>query len=80
MLVFHFSGFSLYSAFTDKLKLNWHLAAPSRNCVTHSQELQDFPNMSQALLHKKNKINSPILWGAENELASDSCMNTCTVL
>jgi hypothetical protein len=51
----------LYSAFTDKLVRNCHFPAPGRNCTTHRQALQDFPDTTQVSLYKNNKINSPML-------------------
>jgi hypothetical protein len=47
----------LYSAFTDKVECDCHFPAPGWNCMTHRQALQGFPDMSQVLLHKNNKIN-----------------------
>jgi hypothetical protein len=49
------------SACTDKLDCNCHCLAPSRNCMTYHQVLQDFPDMSQVLLHEYNKIHIPVL-------------------
>jgi hypothetical protein len=51
----------LHSAFTDKLERNCHFPASGRNCTTHCQALQDFPDTSQVSLHKNNKFNLPIL-------------------
>jgi hypothetical protein len=47
----------LYSAFTDKIERNCHFQVPGWNCMTHRQALQGFPETSQVLLHKNNKIN-----------------------
>jgi hypothetical protein len=30
--------------------------------MTHHQALQSFPDASQVLLHKNNKINLPFFW------------------
>jgi hypothetical protein len=46
-----------YSAYDDKLKRSCHLPAPSRYCMTHGQERQDFLGTSQVSIHKNNKIN-----------------------
>jgi hypothetical protein len=51
----------LYSAFTDKVESNWHFPAPGRNCMTHRQGLQGFPDTSQVSLHTKNKITNLII-------------------
>jgi hypothetical protein len=48
-------------SFTDKPECNCHFPATGRNCMTHSQMKQDFPNMCQVLLHKNNKISLPTL-------------------
>jgi hypothetical protein len=45
-----------YTAFTDKVERNCHFPAPGRNCMTHSQALQDSPDTSQALLHITLKL------------------------
>jgi hypothetical protein len=55
----HFSH--IYSASTGMVTHNSHILAPGRNCMTRHQALQDFPDMSQVLLYKNNKINLPIL-------------------
>lgn len=36
------------------------LSAPSRNCVTRHQVLEEFPDTSHASFHKNNKINITI--------------------
>jgi hypothetical protein len=50
-----------HSASTDKVKHNCHFPAPGRNCMTHRQALQDFPDTSQVSLHKNDKVNFPFL-------------------
>jgi hypothetical protein len=40
-------------AFVDIVTRNCHFPAPSRNCMTHPQVRQDFPDMSHVPLHKK---------------------------
>jgi hypothetical protein len=52
-----FSSKPKYSAFTDKFKRNCHFPTPDWNCITHYQVLQGFPDTSQVLLNKNNKIN-----------------------
>jgi hypothetical protein len=39
-----------HNAFSNK---TMQLSLPGRNCMTHCQVLQDSPDKSQALLHKK---------------------------
>jgi hypothetical protein len=58
----------IYSAFTDKPEHNCHFPAPGRNCMTHSQVLQDFLDKSQVSLHKNSKINQPFFRGAESDV------------
>jgi hypothetical protein len=43
-----------YSAFTDKVERNCHFPVPGRNCITHRQALQGFPDTSHEPLHKNN--------------------------
>jgi hypothetical protein len=52
-----FSSTFIYIAFTDKQERNCLFPAPGRNCITHRQAIQDFPDTSQVSLHKNNKIN-----------------------
>jgi hypothetical protein len=47
--------------FTDEVECNRHFLALGWNCITHYQVLQGFPDTSQVLLHKNNKISKPIL-------------------
>jgi hypothetical protein len=51
----------LYSVVAGMVTRNSLLLAPSRNCMTHHQALQDFSDTSQVSLHKNNKINVPVL-------------------
>jgi hypothetical protein len=63
----------LYSVFTDKPERTCHFPAPGRNCMTHRQALQDFPDTSQVSLHK-NKINLPFQKTCWKLCPSDSCV------
>jgi hypothetical protein len=49
--------------FTDKPERNYHFPAPGRNCISHHQALQDFPDTSQVSLHKNNEIKKNFLQG-----------------
>jgi hypothetical protein len=66
-----------YRAFADIVTCNCLLSAPGRNCMTHRQALQDFPDMSQVSLHKKNKINIPFLQG--DRKVKQPIPDTCSV-
>jgi hypothetical protein len=49
--------FYLFIVVTDKVERNCYFPAPGWNCMTHRQELQDFPDTSQVSPHKNNDIN-----------------------
>jgi hypothetical protein len=53
-----------YSAYDYKVDRSYDLPGPGRNCMTHRQELKDFPDKRQVLFHENN-INSNVT-GAEN--------------
>jgi hypothetical protein len=55
------NGLSMCSAFTDNVERNCHFPAPGWTFMTHRQVLQGFPDTSQVLLHKNNKINLRVL-------------------
>jgi hypothetical protein len=44
-----------------KSECNCHVPAPGRNCITHRQALQYFPDTSQVSHYRNNKINLPVL-------------------
>jgi hypothetical protein len=46
-----------YSVSSSVLLHYYHFPVASRSCMTHCQVLQDFPDMSQASVHKNSKIN-----------------------